>query len=74
VGTEYKIVENHFEDPGVDGSITMERTLNMAGWPWGMDWFSLAQHKDKRHALVNTVMNLRDSIKSGEFVDWLRNG
>ena len=26
---------------------------------WGMDWIDLAQDKDRRRNLVNTVMNLR---------------
>jgi hypothetical protein len=25
---------------------------------WGLDWIDLAQDKDRRRALVNTVMNL----------------
>jgi hypothetical protein len=27
---------------------------------WGMDWFDLAQDKDRWRALVNTVMNIPD--------------
>ena len=26
---------------------------------WDIDWIDLAQHKDRRPALVNAVMNLR---------------
>jgi len=33
------------------------------GWG-GMDWIDIALHRD----LVNAVMNLRDSIKCGEFL------
>jgi hypothetical protein len=33
--------------------------LREIGWD-GMDWIDLAQDRDKRRALVNTVMNLRE--------------
>jgi hypothetical protein len=32
--------------------------LREIGWD-GMDWIDLAQDRDRRRALVNTVMNLR---------------
>jgi hypothetical protein len=32
--------------------------LTETGWD-GMDWIELAQDRDQRRALVNTVMNLR---------------
>jgi len=35
----------------------------------GMDWFDLAQDKDRWWALVNAVMNLGGSMKCGEFLD-----
>ena len=38
------------------------------GWG-GMDWIDLAQERDSMWALVNAVMNLRVSIKCGEFLD-----
>jgi hypothetical protein len=37
----------------------------------GIDWIDVAQDRDKRKDLVNTVMNLRGSIKCWEFLEWL---
>ena len=34
-----------------------------------MDWIALAQERDRWRALANAVMNLRVSIKCGEFLD-----
>ena len=34
----------------------------------GMDWVDLAQNRERWRALVNAVMYLRGSIKSGEFL------
>jgi len=39
----------------------------------GLDWIELALDWDRWRALVSTVMNLRGSIKCGEFLDWLQN-
>jgi hypothetical protein len=38
------------------------------GWE-GVDWMHLAQDRDQWRTLVNTVMNLRGSIKGREFLD-----
>jgi hypothetical protein len=32
--------------------------LKRVGWD-GMDWINLAQNRDQRRALVNTIMNIR---------------
>jgi hypothetical protein len=34
-----------------------------------VDWMHLAQDRDRWRVLVNAVMNVRDSIKVGTFVD-----
>jgi hypothetical protein len=41
---------------------------------WGsIDWIDLAQDRDKRRALLNTVMNLRGFIKCWEALECLHN-
>ena len=40
----------------------------------GMDWIELAPDRDRWRTLVNSVMNLRGSIKCGEFLDYLGTG
>jgi hypothetical protein len=42
--------------------------LREIGWD-GMEWIDLAQDRDQRRALVNTVMNLRGSIKCLEVLE-----
>jgi hypothetical protein len=34
------------------------------------DWIESAQDRERRRALVSTVMNLRGSVKCGEFLHW----
>jgi hypothetical protein len=40
----------------------------------GMDWFELAEGRDRWRAHVNAVMKLWVSLKCGEFLDWLQTG
>jgi len=37
-----------------------------------MDWIGLAKDRDSWRRLVSAVMNLRGSVKWGEFLDWLQ--
>jgi hypothetical protein len=48
---------DHLEDPGADGRIILKWILKK--WDRGMDWFDLAQDRDRWRALVNAVMNLQ---------------
>ena len=34
-----------------------------------MDWIGLAQYRDSWRTVVSAVMNLRGSVKCGEFLD-----
>ena len=45
------------KDPGIDGRIILRWTFRK--WVGGMDWFDLAQDRDRWQALVNAVINLR---------------
>jgi hypothetical protein len=42
--------------------------LRVIGWD-DIDWIDLAQDRDQWRALVNTVMDLRNSIKCCEFLE-----
>jgi hypothetical protein len=47
----------HLEDPGVDGWIILQWIFKK--WDGAMDWFDLAQDRDRLRAPVNAVMKLR---------------
>ena len=47
---------NHLKDQGVDGRMILKWILEK--WDGGMDWFDLAQDRDRWPVLVNAVMNL----------------
>jgi hypothetical protein len=60
------------EDPGVDGRIVLRWIFRK--WDWrGMNWIDLVEDRDRWRALVGAAM-ASDSIKCGEFLDWLRKG
>jgi hypothetical protein len=48
---------DHLEDPGVDGRIIFKWIFKK--WDGGMDWFDMAQDRDRWRAVVSAVMNLR---------------
>jgi hypothetical protein len=44
--------------------------MDLRGIRWGgVDWINLAQDTDQWRALVNTIMNLRVSIKCWEVLE-----
>jgi hypothetical protein len=48
--------------------------LDLLAKEWdGLDWIGLTQDRKKWRALVNSVMNLRGSIKCWETTEWLHN-
>jgi hypothetical protein len=49
------------------GLDNIKMDLREIGWD-GMIWIDLAQDKDQRRALVNTVMKLRVSQNAGKFL------
>jgi hypothetical protein len=57
---------DHLEDPGVDGRIILRLIFKKWG-VGGIDWFKLAQDRDRWRALVNAVMNLRFPYTVGKF-------
>ena len=59
---------DHLENPSLDGRIILRwifRNLDLMTF----DWIDVAQDRDRWRAFVNKVMNLRGSVKSGEFLD-----
>jgi hypothetical protein len=57
---------DHLEDPGIGGRTILKFIFER--W-WSKEWIDLAQYRDRWRAPVNTVMNLRSSIKCGEFLE-----
>jgi hypothetical protein len=53
-------------DLGVDGEIILKWMLKNR--MWGVDWMHLAQDKDQRRGLVNTVTNLRVPQEAGNIL------
>jgi hypothetical protein len=58
----YQFLRDHWEDQDVE-----------IEWD-DMDWIDLAQDRDQRRALVNTVMNLRVPRNAGNFLSSCTNG
>jgi hypothetical protein len=55
---------NHLEDEGIDGTISKWFLHKRDG---SMDWIDLAQDRGEWRAVVNAVMNLRDTQNAGKF-------
>jgi len=58
---------DHLEDQSVDGRKILRWIFRK--WGVGTDWINLASYRNSWRALVNAVMNLRGSIKCGEFLN-----
>jgi len=48
---------DHVEDPGIDGMIVLSWIFRKRNGG-GMDWFDLAEDRDRWQALLNAVINL----------------
>jgi hypothetical protein len=48
---------DHLGDPGVDGRIILKWVFK--NWDGDMEWIELAEDRDRWHALLNAVLNLR---------------
>jgi hypothetical protein len=57
------------EDQDVGGWIILELGLGEVGWG-DVDWIGLAKDSNRWRALVNTVTNLRGSMKCWETIEW----
>jgi len=57
----------HWGDLGVDGWIILEWISRR--WDVGIWTLGLAQDRDGWRTLVGAVMNIRGSVKCGEFLD-----
>jgi hypothetical protein len=62
---------DHWEDQGIVGWTILKWILERED---DMDWINLAQDRDQRRALANTVMNLRVSLNAGKFLSSCRFG
>jgi hypothetical protein len=58
---------DYLEDLHVDGSIILRSILKEVGCE-GVDWFRLAEGRDKCRSLMNTLMNLPFSWTAGNFL------
>jgi hypothetical protein len=59
---------DNLEDSGIGGKIILNGYLrNGMGRGGGMDWIDLSEFRDRWHALVNAVMNLRIPKNVGSF-------
>jgi hypothetical protein len=46
-------------------------TMDLGEVEWGdVDWIGLAQNRNRWRALVNSVLDLRGSMKCGETIEW----
>ena len=60
---------DHLEDVCVDGRIILGCMFNKCDWGGGgMDWFDVAQNRDRWHALTNAVMYFWLSQNAGNFL------
>lgn len=62
--------KSHLEDLVIDGRMIL-KCVKEIRWEGG-DWSNLAWERDKRQAVTILVNELPDSVKYGEFLDWLR--
>jgi hypothetical protein len=54
--SSYRLVQNHLEDPGIDGRIIMRWIFRR--WDGGMGWIDLVQNRDRWLVVVNAIINL----------------
>jgi hypothetical protein len=56
---------DHLENLGVNSRKILKWMFK--NWGEDMDWIDLVQDRDGRRAVINTVMNLRVPLNSGNF-------